>query len=134
MPNCSAKGRSIVPVLHLEFSVVESAGDGRSGEGGSGQIQFTKKRERKEIAKRRRESEVTDGRRKRDGFKIARFCPKTRFATVRRNTKGCQAAGWRIHFRYQCPSPSLRLATLRGRKGIQKVLFAALEERVAALP
>ena len=49
----------IEAVLHLEFSVV----DGRSGERGSGQIQFTKKRERKEIAKRRRESEVTDGER-----------------------------------------------------------------------
>ena len=33
MPNCSAKGRSIEAFLHLEFSVVESAGDGRSGEG-----------------------------------------------------------------------------------------------------
>ena len=106
MPKCFAM-LPIEAVLHLEFSVV----DGRSGEGVD---KFNLlKRERKERAEETRESEVTDGRRKRDGFKIARFCPKTRFATVRRNSKGCQAAGWRIHSRYQCPSPSLRPATLR---------------------
>ena len=113
MPKCFAM-LPIEAVLHLEFSVV----DGRSGEGVD---KFNLlKRERKERAEETRESEVTDGRRKRDGFKIARFCPKTRFATVRRNSKGCQAAIWRIHSRYQCPSPSLRLATLRGRKGDPK--------------
>ena len=111
-----------------------SSMEDQAGEGVDKFNLLKREREREEGKSRRNEGERSDRRRKGDGFKIARFCPKTRFATVRRNSKGCQVAGWRIHSRYHCPSPSLRLATLRGGKGIQKVLFAALEERVAALP
>ena len=46
-----------------------------------------KREERKEQIERR----VTDGERE-TVLKIARSCPKTRFATVRRRMKGCQVA------------------------------------------